>query len=764
MHYRSWADDVTILQYPLPTKSYLALVRPKHSQSKKSLTIIVGYGANGPAPAALQIFNTTSGSFLSGFIPPPVTAIPTTLPYPTQTQTGDTNSYTSRPYSSTAGIHPTSTLDPQDPSGTSSTSAADNASSSTTAIAVGTSLGILALIVVSLGAAYYIRKRHRDRDDGRFIALGADDNDNDGRESPHFEGAIPVAAMTEAGEPRGHSRIFSTLGIAGALATASKIRTARSAATARRDMLADEDTRSLGEWYNARRRDGRGNSSWSLLSMLGGARRSRNASTTSHGTGGLPTSWREKGDPFSDGAAVVRDEETGFIGAAAVGAYGSRPHSRREMSYASYASSRSAASYRDPFLDPVHEAEQPEFQPLDLYTDHPPATEADTPPSQPSVRYVPPLAPLRTVAPPLSQQIGHPLSPLSEHTSQSTLPHNFSSSASSNAHSSDDVTPIFSPITGGSTSRATSRTSLGILAAPGSPRSSSSIIGASSDHALLAPTQPMRRSDSWWSKFSRTSLLDRRSHDSIARTAYDIRDPTPAPKLGAIAEGSLRTSLSQHSPQGSSADNAEPDKQLQAGAGADAAPQTPYAAAAHGKSMSSVHTADTAAIERMAGTMDVAQRRWGSGSSSSRGALSIDTRASVSGSEAGDDGSLRGSVSEAQRGGEDLMLFASPVAEAATPRALGPVRLPSPAPAQKSLRFAPVGPPPPAPSGKVSERIQAYERRMSDSQPTSPPPTNSKHREERTKKRVEVDYGLVPRPSLFVANPDHRLSTRSVSS
>ncbi len=64
----------------------------------------------------------------------------------------------------------------------------------------------------------------------------------------------------------------------------------------------------------------------------------------------------------------------------------------------------------------------------------------------------------------------------------------------------------------------------------------------------------------------------------------------------------------------------EPDKQLQAGAGATSASQTPYAAAAHGKSMSSVHTADTAAIERMAGTMDVAQRRWGSGSSSSRGA------------------------------------------------------------------------------------------------------------------------------------------------
>lgn len=115
---------------------------------------------------------------------------------------------------------------------------------------------------------------------------------------------------------------------------------------------------------------------------------------------------------------------------------------------------------------------------------------------------------------------------------------------------------------------------------------------------------------------------------------------------------------------------------------------------------------------------------------SSRCALNINTRAPGSSSEASDIENLRGNVSEAQRGGEDLMLFASPVGEPAPPRALGTARLPAPTPEQRALQFA-----------------QAYGRRMSQSQPTSPPPTNSKHRDEWTKKRVEVDYGPVRRHS-----------------
>lgn len=70
------------------------------------------------------------------------------------------------------------------------------------------------------------------------------------------------------------------------------------------------------------------------------------------------------------------------------------------------------------------------------------------------------------------------------------------------------------------------------------------------------------------------------------------------------------------------------------------------------------------------------------------------------------------------------------------------------------------------PGGNVASRVQAYERRMSlDAETsTSPPPRNTRKREERSHGRpITVNYGLVQRPSLFVANPDDRHSSRGSS-
>ncbi|KAF9485129.1 hypothetical protein BDN70DRAFT_917084 [Pholiota conissans] len=732
-----------------------------------------GYGNNGPAPASLQIFDPSSGSCVPTYTPPPITATPTQT-LPPSTQTSHANSPSSQPYSSTHGIHPTSTESPGG-GGTIPSEDKDDSSSSTTAIAVGSSFGVLSLIVIGLGTAYYIRKRRREHDAaGQFMALDGDDGD--GTHSPHFEGDIPAAMMHEADpHPYAPRKLLSSLGIAGALGVASRMRSVRSAANERRDMLADEDAQSFGEWYNSRRRDGTSGSSWSLRSILGGSRlRSREASTTSHGTGGgLPPLWREKNDPFSDGASMLRDEETGFVGAAVPGGFGSsRPRARRDASFASYASSLSGPTcYRDPFVDPIHEEPKEPFKPMDLCNDHAANDEdEDHVPVQPSIRYVPPLTPLRTVMPPPSQEQGHLLSPLSEHTSQSTLQLH---SGSSNAHSSDN---ILSPFTGGgSMSQATSLTSI----SQASPASPTSIIGAA-DPMVTSNNKPMRRSDSWWAKFSRTSLLDRRSSDSSKVTRYDIRDPTPAPRLGAIEEASVQSppTSAKHSPESTeqgkmkaAAQSHPPLSRANSGA-----VKLYEAGAGHGKSMSSLRTADSEAIERMAAAMDVTQRvksrsRWGSGSTSSGGGLSIDTHGSESVSEVGDHASLKGN--EQELGAEDLLVFtASPVDDAETPRAIqaaGPSRLPSPPPppppVEKSTttKFMPTPIVESGKQGKVSSRIKDYERHMSLGEPISPAPTNTKHREERTKKRVEVDYGLVPRASLFVANPDHRLSNTSDS-
>ena len=59
-------------------------------------------------------------------------------------------------------------------------------------------------------------------------------------------------------------------------------------------------------------------------------------------------------------------------------------------------------------------------------------------------------------------------------------------------------------------------------------------------------------------------------------------------------------------------------------------------------------------------------------------------------------------------------------------------------------------------AGAVSARIKAFERRLSRDAEGPPPPTNTRKREERSGPRPVVRYTLVPKPSLFVANPDRR--------
>jgi len=727
------------------------------------LNLFVGYQNNAPAPASLQIFNPANSTFVPMFIPPLDTSITQTIPQPTQQSTSHGSTTHSSTHTASSSSSPNPTGGNGNGNGGGNGSSTDNNSDTgrTTAIAVGTALGVVAFLLIMLVIGWLVRRRRREIEgQRRFSVLGDDD---DGRDSPHFGSQIPIAGTNDVDDHR-HSRgLLGTLGIAGALSAATKMRSVRKMQAQRRDMLADEDTRSFGEWYKARQRSGTGNSTWSLLSIFGGAGgsnrtpriRSREPSTRSHASGG-PSAWREKGDPFSDGAALMKDEETGLVGAAA-----SRPRARRDLSYASYVSSKSGTSYRDPFADPVEGETREYFSPTELYNQHPASHDLD--PSQPTIRQVPPsLTPLTTVVP-LSQQVGQTLSPLTEHTSRSTLGLPFSTSGSSQAHSSENIP---SPFTGGgSLSRATSMTSFEPTS-PGSPKATS-IIGAA-DSSILNTNQPMRRSDSWWSRFSRSSILDRRSSDVNRASRYpDIRDPALPPRLGPIEEGSIRSGPATGSSPGSADQpkSASPlDHQKSSMSRANSGRKL-YAFGGHEKSMTSIRTADSEAIERMAGTMDVVQRvksrnRWSMSSRGSGGTFS---------SEAGE--SLREGLPE-DRGQEpgDLMTFESPIQERSTSFA-GPSTEPlsSPLSAFKET-FTPIGPlhldggkTPTSPTGKVAERIQAFEKRLSQDQSVILP-TNTRQREERPGKRVQVDYGLVPRPSLYVANPDNRRSFHSMDS
>jgi Galactose oxidase, central domain len=701
-----------------------------------------GYENNGPAPSALQIYNTSSQSFVSLFEPPPPTQIPT------NSQTGkSTNSATSQPPSTS-----TASTNPNNPGGSGTN---NSPSTKTRTIAIGATLGALAVLAILLGSTYYLRRRQHERGYARFMALGG----CDGANSPHVDGEIPVVDIR--GDPvmrtyGGNRGLLTSLGL---ISAATKMRNMENTYQ-RRDMLADEDTRSFGEWYTSRSRDGTDGSSWSLKSILGGGTRllSREASTASRGTNtGSRRNWREKIDPFADGTS---SQDTNFLGVAtASGPTRPRANGRRLMSYAS---SKSALSYRDPFSDPVQEEPRQRSDASESFFE-----EDNENHFRLSVRHIPVL-PSTIPTRPLSQG-SHTLSPLSEHISHHALTVPESSAAtSSQVHSNETVMTPF----GGTSSSSTSRTSVDPLPL------SSSVTGTVHND--------MRRTDSWWTRFSRTTLLDRRSSDASRMSGtsgrFEIRDPKPPPRLDAIVENIHLASRTK---------NSRPSQK-------EPLPHQPVLGRVasmvynteHGKSMSSLRTADSEAIERMAGTMDVFQRintsnnsRRTTGSINSTGGVSIDTLGSSV--DSGHDNHVSGRrTSQRIMPDDPLMfsvntkLFSSPIEilplqapggcddaiEYSPPRPSSSLSTPSP-PKDSPIRF--ISSPPllskntliSSSSPRVTDRIHAFEKRIAREQTSSPLATN-KYREERMKRSVTVDYGLVPRASLFVANPDsHRLST-----
>jgi hypothetical protein len=171
-------------------------------------------------------------------------------------------------------------------------------------------------LVVAVVAVYYVRRRQHRRGERRFMALNRGDDGDDDDSARSTEG-IPAARFY--GDPVSYNQrrwglgLLDTIGLTGVLSAATGGRTVRHIPE-RRDMLADEDTREFGEWYDARRRDGSGGSAWSFRSILGARIRSREPSATS--TLGERMAWREKLDPFSDEAALAQDAETGYVASA----------------------------------------------------------------------------------------------------------------------------------------------------------------------------------------------------------------------------------------------------------------------------------------------------------------------------------------------------------------------------------------------------------------------------------------------------------------
>ena len=748
-----------------------------------SIKLQIGYGNNAPADAAVQVYNVGAGAFQPTFQPvvaPPVDQNPP--PGPVQPAGGAPNpdkvppngnppgpgqpagggpdpdkippngnppgNPPGNPLPGQSGVVPSRTGQPPSSTNTGGAGGPGNPGgpqksgrhrSHLLAILLGSILGGLAFIAALAATVWYLHQRRARSGGHAFSPLDDDDS-----EQPHSITALRIAGMGERG-PR-------ILAVPRGLLNMVGLGRSRNLNRSRRDILADEDR----SFYMVGSHDvSRANSSFggpsapssirgftnavsdglaslrNLARSVSSAPRTREPSTD--------VNWEKLGgDPFSAEVTLMaeglsRDELPERI-----------PHP--------YAASGPSQSYTDPFSDRHTSSEAlPEYNPYDPE----PEIEPEPAPSEPHLgegRRRP--APLLTSlsAPPDFV----PLSPLVEQASQNSLSN---SSSSLNTHSDQH--------TGSGSSHG----------APRSPRPSS----------ILDPnpptSQPMRRSNSWWARFGRSSLLDRRSTD--LSSFIDFRDPNPPPRL--LNEDVTYSRLSDI-PEGAASRSPSTDVTLgRAYSSAHTRRPSLYRDTAHGKSASSLQTANTETLERLDGTMDIIQRdgTLDSHVTSPTTASADDEFGPGSSSASPPSGGIlrrltvRGEHSHwSTESSSESHVVLSPVASGAvtpmreyieptSPEHETPAPSPSPAPApaapsgSEDLMVAPRispagvdddGPTPPSPG--VADRVRAFERRMSQENESQPAPSNTRRREERTTPRPVVRYGLVPRPSLFVANPD----------
>ncbi|CAK5264284.1 unnamed protein product [Mycena citricolor] len=629
-----------------------------------------GYAQNGPADAALSVFDFSSQTFQPSYTaPPPTATVSATIPFGTSTvtdaPTGTGTKGSGVTGSVTSSVHPSSTLttgnggnggnsgngggsngggtngggtDGRKPDGPGSGS-----TKSTTRIAIGAVLGVLALVVAAACTVWYLRRERTKRwnEGGVFSPL----NDDEAGAPPpalmfdsHRAGDGVIGTMQSWG-----LRVADMVGAGGVVGTGAVA--ALKDKQQRRDMLADEDTRDFGGfgWFDERderssrrQREASGGSSWSLANVFRPKARRENsaASTMTYGSrllsrnASLMQGPSEK-DPF-------RDQPLEDVAA--------RTSVQRQMSYHS--------TYSDPFED-----EQ--------------GTEA--------IRLVP-------------RGILSPVTELSSSAASASV-----SGSSSDQHAPpDSLSRSFS-----STSHSTPPLSIGSSASR--PRTSSIL-----DMLPPKPDQPMRRSDTWWARFSSKSLLDRRTSQTSAAPAMDFRDPNPLPQRLGFVEEETASVLRERS-DGSNTSQAGPGPYRRPGQ--------------HGKSMSSIQTqqtADSAALERIGGMNIVMRGSRQSGSTSTRGATDADS----------------------WTGGEDEVIMTSPVEMVPASSFNLPPSPPGPQPRPPLSNASSSG----SSGTSVADRVKAYERRMSQDVPPATPKRTAHG----------VNYGFAARPSLFVANPDQQ--------
>ncbi|PFH52939.1 hypothetical protein AMATHDRAFT_45847 [Amanita thiersii Skay4041] len=531
----------------------------------------------------------------------------------------------------------------------------------TKAIALGVSFALLGLVLVAV-FVYYARQRYQRRHQGggHFVSLSGDD---DGYDHHH---SIPAVVMVERGSLSGRrymTGLFSTFQIAGVMGGRPDRVTGR-----RKDMLADEDDQS--DWHYLRNRRRTDNSSFSFRSFFSGHNASRapsftNASMTSH--------WRDKSNPFPD--EVLKDEVDSLI---------TKPSMISVPQHQVHGELLSSQYYTDPFS---HVSEGSEEEGLyDM-----------TSPRDQSL--MPSLGPRGDIA--------------SKHVSTQTVRSRLEDSGSFAPSNLDHNSPKL-----GSISASSETTSSGIHNVIPVPVPSSFI------NANPRPTHDINRSNSWWTRFTRSSFLERgpSNPSKISPLSLEHRD-LGLFSLEPIEERPNSVVLKSTVVKSVEVSSNEFDFHSGSSGAYDGK---------HGKSFSSLGTANTEAIERIGGAMDVIQRIRTASYRSSIGSTfndSIETKEHEdSPCECQDIHPL-----EPAPAGPSENPFASQDDEHINSRSIIPPNVDScPSPITTDRR--PMG-------ALVATHVQAYERRLSQD-----------HEEKRN--IVAVKYGLAPRPSLYIANPE----------
>ena len=665
---------------------------------------MLGYGSSSPASASLFIYDPTTSSMTTSYSAPSpgstpaVASISPALAHTHPNPNSNGGRGTSSPVSSSG--------DPSDTSDSSSGS-----SNHVAAIVLGTIFGVFGLIAGGLATIYYMKRRHNRgrRTAGRFIPLA--DDPEPSSEQGSVGGAVPEAVHLDGQTDERARGVGSSGVIMDILAHIGVDKFNRRPNEPRKDMFMDEDTRSFG-WPGpsgtVQKQYGDGTSAWSLRSVSALVRGVISREPSRSGLEQGDREW-EKHDHLREGV-----KEGLILRGSLRSEYSSHLTHQREGSFWSYTEPLEDLGPDDGYdglnLRPgVPEKNADNDCSIRISDDKMSAPLGPQDFVSPFSARSRTLTPLKEASHASLPDPSDSLPPLQEssngqltfgYTKNAALPPPISSSTTLYSPTASDTHPI--------------------APTPHSPTSGSS----------LTYSPSITRPDSWWSRLAKSPLLDRRTSITSSKP-LEFRDPTPAPPLGELEEAKKSSATSDSS---------------------DSRPADTDVPAEHGRSLSSAHsgrTANTDSAEHLGASYDVVQRLPSGGSSLGRAP-------SLGSAEISEQGMY--AVNAHAR--SEISLSSS-LPHVDPPHSTLSPASPATAMVVETLTEPPAlsesSPTTPKRGALVSSRVREYERKLSQdlgSQQITPPRNTRRREEVPSRTRPTIQYGVAPRTSLFIANPD----------